>query len=160
MLKVLLVLKKKPMDLIDRKIIKELKKNAKQNTKQIANKVGLSVSPTFQRIKKLEKQDIIRGYVAIVNHKKMGDGIISYCKITISKHSKETIDLFKQEIQNIDEVLECSHVSGDFDFLLKIAVTDMDHYHEVVVGKLTLIGGVSNIKSNFVIEKTKDQYLD
>ena len=148
------------MDSIDSKIIIELKKNAKQNTKQIADKVGLSVSPTFQRIKKLEKQQIIRGYVAIVNHKKMGNGIISYCQITISKHSKETIDVFKKEILKIDEVLECSHVSGDFDFLLKIAVTDMDHYHKVVVERITLIDGVFNIKSSFVIEKNKDEYLD
>lgn len=148
------------MDLIDCKIISELKKNAKQNTKQIADKVGLSVSPTFQRIKKLEKQQVISGYVAIVNHKKMGNGIISYCQITISKHSKKTIDVFKKEILKINEVLECCHVSGDFDFLLKIAVTDMDHYHQVVVEKITSIGVVANIKSNFIIEKNKDEYLD
>lgn len=148
------------MDSIDSKIITELKKNAKQNTKQIADKVGLSVSPTFQRIKKLEKEQVIKGYVAIVNHKKIGNGIISYCQISISKHSKETIDVFKKEILKIDEVIECSHVSGDFDFLLKIAVTDMDHYHKVVVERITLIDGVFNIKSSFVIEKNKDEYLD
>ena len=148
------------MDSIDSKIITELKKNAKQNTKQIADKVGLSVSPTFQRIKKLEKEQVIKGYVAIVNHKKRGNGIISYCQISMSKHSKETIDAFKKEILKIDEVIECSHVSGDFDFLLKIAVTDMDHYHKVVVERITLIDGVFNIKSNFVIEKNKNEYLD
>ena len=103
---------------------------------------------------------MIKGYVAIVNHKKIGNGIISYCQISISKHSKETIDVFKKEIFKIDEVLECSHVSGDFDFLLKIAVTDMDHYHKVVVERITLIDGVFNIKSNFVIEKKKNEYLD
>ncbi len=147
------------MDSIDLKIIKALKKNAKQNTKEIADSVGLSVSPTFQRIKKLEKQKIIKGYVAIVDQKKLGNGIISFCQITIAKHSKKTIDTFKEEIDNIDEVLECNHVSGNFDFLLKIAVTDMDHYHKIVVEKLTLVAGVLNIKSNFIIEKSKDEYL-
>ncbi len=147
------------MDSIDLKIIKALKKNAKQNTKEIADSVGLSVSPTFQRIKKLEKQKIIKGYVAIVDQKKLGNGIIAFCQITIAKHSKKTIDTFKNEIDKINEVLECSHVSGNFDFLLKIAVTDMDHYHKIVVEKLTLVAGVLNIKSNFIIEKSKDEYL-
>ncbi|WP_010181750.1 Lrp/AsnC family transcriptional regulator [Aquimarina agarilytica] len=147
------------MDSIDLKIITALKKNAKQNTKEIANQVGLSVSPTFQRIKKLEKQKIIRGYVAIVDQKKLGNGIIAFCQISIAKHSKKTIDRFKAEIDKINEVLECNHVSGNFDFLLKIAVTDMDHYHKIVVEKITLIAGVSNIKSNFIIEKSKNEYL-
>ncbi|WP_010521318.1 Lrp/AsnC family transcriptional regulator [Aquimarina agarivorans] len=147
------------MDSIDLKIIAALKKNAKQNTKEIASKVGLSVSPTFQRIKKLENQKIIKGYVAVIDQKKLGTGIIAFCQISISKHSKEVIDIFKNVIQDIDEVLECNHVSGSFDFLLKIAVTDMDHYHNVVVEKLTSVDGVLNIQSNFVIEKSKDEYL-
>lgn len=144
------------MDEIDRKILMLLQKNAKQNTKEIADKVGLTVSPTFERIKKLEQQGYIKNYVAILDGKKVGKSIIVYCQITLSTHSRELIDNFKMEIANLSEIMECHHVSGNYDFLLKIAINDMNEYQTFVIDKLSVIKGISNVQSSFVMEGIKN----
>ena len=86
------------MDKVDKEILKELQENAKQNTKQIASKIGLSVTPTYERIKRLEKSGVIKKYVALVDRQIIGKQIIAYCQITLFKHQKSLIDQFKNEM--------------------------------------------------------------
>ncbi|CAN0604762.1 unnamed protein product, partial [Ectocarpus sp. 12 AP-2014] len=86
------------MDVTDRKILMQLQQNAKQNTKEIASKIGLSVTPTYERIKKLEQQEIIKSYVALVDRSKIGKELIAYCQVTLSKQQKKLADNFKKEI--------------------------------------------------------------
>lgn len=143
------------MDEIDKKILMLLQENAKQNTKEIADQVGLSVSPTYERIKKLEQNGFINKYVVLLNGNKIGKSILIYCQVSLAKHSKELIDNFKSEILTLSEVMGCQHVSGNYDFLLKIAVKDMDEYKIFVVDKLSVIEGISNVQSSFVIEEIK-----
>ncbi|VXB75555.1 Lrp/AsnC family transcriptional regulator [Maribacter litoralis] len=144
------------MDATDGKILMQLQRNAKQNTKEIAAKVGLSVTPTYERIRKLEQQEIIRSYVALVDRTKIGKELIAYCQVTLSKQQKKLADNFKKEIMLLPDIMECHQVSGNFDYLLKIAVNDIAGFHEFINEKLSIIDGISIIHSSFVLDSVKD----
>lgn len=144
------------MDTVDRKILMELQQNAKQNTKEIAMKVGLTVTPTYERIKKLEQNGLIKKYVALLDRNLIGKQIIAYCQITLFKHQKELIDIFRDSILKLPEVMECHHVSGNFDFLLKVAAEDMNQFQEFISERLSVVEGISTIHSSFVMNSFKN----
>ncbi|MDO6490149.1 MULTISPECIES: Lrp/AsnC family transcriptional regulator [unclassified Cellulophaga] len=144
------------MDALDKKILMLLQQNAKQNTKEIADKIGLTVSPTFERIKKLEQQNYIKGYVALLNEEMINKTIKVYCHITLATHSRELIDNFKNNVAHLPEIMSCQHLSGNYDFLLKVAVSDMTQYQQFVLDKLSVIKGISNVQSSFVLEEIKN----
>ena len=145
------------MDAIDKRILMVLQNDAKANIKIIAEKSGLSVSPTFARIKKLEQLGYIKKYVALLDEVKIGKSIQVFCQVTLSIHSKEVIDNFKKKIAKLSDVMGCYHVSGNYDFLLKIAVKDMNEYQQFAVEKLSVIEGISNVQSTFVLEEIKNE---
>lgn len=145
------------MDAIDKRILMVLQNDAKANIKIIAEKSGLSVSPTFARIKKLEQLGYIKKYVALLDEVKIGKSIQVFCQVTLSIHSKEVIDNFKIQIAKLHDVMGCYHVSGNYDFLLKIAVKDMNEYQQFAVEKLSIIEGISNVQSTFVLEEIKNE---
>jgi Lrp/AsnC family leucine-responsive transcriptional regulator len=145
------------MDAIDKRILMVLQEDAKANIKMIAEKSGLSVSPTFARIKKLEQLGYIKKYVALLDEVKIGKSIQVFCQVTLSIHSKEVIDNFKKQIAKLHDVMGCYHVSGNYDFLLKIAVKDMNEYQRFAVEKLSVIEGISNVQSTFVLEEIKNE---
>ncbi|WP_435264004.1 Lrp/AsnC family transcriptional regulator [Tenacibaculum sp. nBUS_03] len=144
------------MDKIDKEILMHLQENAKQNTKEIATKIGLTVTPTYERIKKLEQNGYVKKYVALLDRNLIGKQIIAYCQITLFKHQKELIDSFKENILRLPEVMECHHVSGNFDFLLKIAVNDMNHFQGLINDRLSVFEGISTIQSSFVMNSFKN----
>ena len=144
------------MDKLDRKILMSLQQNGKQNTKEIAAKIGLTATPTYERIKRLEQSGVIKKYVAILDRNLIGKQIIAYCQITLFKHQKELIDAFKTSISSLQEVMECHHVSGNFDFLLKIAVEDMNSFQSFINDKLSAVDGISTIHSSFVMDSNKN----
>jgi Lrp/AsnC family leucine-responsive transcriptional regulator len=145
------------MDAIDKRILMVLQNDAKANIKMIAEKSGLSVSPTFARIKKLEQLGYIKKYVALLDEVKIGKSIQVFCQVTLSIHSKEVIDNFKKQIAKLHDVMGCYHVSWNYDFLLKIAVKDMNEYQRFAVEKLSVIEGISNVQSTFVLEEIKNE---
>jgi Lrp/AsnC family leucine-responsive transcriptional regulator len=144
------------MDKIDRKILAQLQENAKQNTKEVASKIGLSVTPTYERIKKLEQQKIIKSYVALLDRDKIGKQVVAYCQIILLKHHKHLIDSFKDEILLLPEIMECHHVSGNFDFLLKVVVNNIPDFHQFINEKLSVVDGISTIHSSFVMSSIKE----
>ncbi|MFT5646022.1 MAG: Lrp/AsnC family leucine-responsive transcriptional regulator [Aureispira sp.] len=144
------------MDETDKKILRLLQKNAKQNTKEIASQIKLTISPTFERIKKLEQQGVIKAYVAILDKTKIGKSLMAYCQISLFKHSKELILNLKKEVAKFPEIIRCHHVSGNYDFLLEVVVKDMNEYQQFVVDKLSIVDGISNIQSSFVMEEIKE----
>jgi Lrp/AsnC family leucine-responsive transcriptional regulator len=141
------------MDPIDKKILMLLQENSKQNTKEIATKIGLTVSPTFERIKKLEEQNYIKGYVALLDPVMIQKSITVFCQISLVTHSKEFLENFKTEISKIKEVMSCHHMSGNYDFLLKVVVSDIKEYQTFATERLPNIKGISNVQSSFVIEE-------
>jgi len=144
------------MDTIDKKILMQLQENAKQNTKEIASKVGLSVTPTYERIRKLEQQKIITSYVALLDRTKIKKEIVAFCQVILVKHQKKIADHFKSEMSLFPEVMECHQVSGNYDYLLKIVTDDIPSFHRFIDEKLSIVKGISTIHSSFLLDSVKD----
>ncbi len=143
------------MDHIDKDILMQLQQNAKLQTKEIANSVNLSLTPTYERIKKLEQKGIITSYVALVDRAKVGKHIMAYCQISLAQHSKTLADNFRIRIQDMDEVMECYKVSGTYDFLLKVVVENVAELHKFINDKLSTVDGISTMQNALVLEEVK-----
>ena len=144
------------MDSIDRKLLNFLQQDSKQTTKELANKLDLSVTAVYERIKKLEKNKIINNYVAVVNRTKVDKNFMVLCHVKLLQHKKDFIKEFEKEVMNLDEVLECFHVSGDYDYILKICVADMKEYRDFMLSKLTSLKNIGSTHSSFAISEVKN----
>ena len=136
--------------------MRELQKDAKLTTKELAAKVNLSLSPTFERQKRLEREGYIQRYVAVVDPIKVGNGIMVLCNVRMKHHSKEFSRQFTSVIAGIDEVVECFNTSGDYDYMLKIYAKDMRHYQEFILGTLGDLDCIGSLHSIFVIGEVKN----
>lgn len=144
------------LDKVDLQLIEELQKDSKQSIKQLANKINLSITPTHERIKRIESKGIIDRYVAIVKPESLGKTLIAYCQVTLVKHQEIFFKEFEEYVAGIDEIMEVSYIAGDYDFLLKILLKDMSEYQNFVVKKISQLEIISNIKSSFIIKQTKN----
>lgn len=144
------------LDVIDKGILRELQKDCKQTNKALSAKLHLSVTAIYERIRKLEKSGVIRQYVALIDKDKVDLGLLVFCQIKLSKHIQENITSFEKEIVELEEVVECYHLSGAADYLLKIYVRDMDHFREFMVTKLTAIQHIGNNETSFTIHEVKN----
>ena len=144
------------MDAIDRKILNLLQQNAKLNSTEIGKMIGLSQSPTYERIKKLEKAGYIEGYYAQVNRKKINKNLVVFCELSLASHSVNTINQFEKQIQKIESIMECHHLAGSKDYLLKIIVQDIETYQKVLSEQLASIPNISQINSAFVLNEIKN----
>lgn len=143
-------------DKIDIRILDLLQKNARFTFKEIAEKINLSLTPTHERIKRLENDGVIAKQVCILNKAEIGLKLTVYSQVTLIKQTREIADGFNAAIRKMPEVIECSFVSGSFDYLLKIIVPDMEAYHNFHQMKLSSIEGVSLINSTFVMTEVKN----
>ena len=143
------------LDAIDLQILDLLSKNGKLGNKEIAAVIGLSTTPTFERVKRLEKKGIIKGYVAILDKKKIGKGLKVFCQVSLKSHNAEIIDGFEAEIVHLSEVSACYHIAGDFDYSLFIEVADMDEYQQFLKQKLANIPNIANVQTAFVMSTLK-----
>ncbi len=143
------------LDAIDLQILDLLSKNGKLGNKEIAAVIGLSTTPTFERVKRLEKKGIIKGYVAILDKKKIGKGLKVFCQVSLKSHNAEIIDGFEAEIVHLLEVSACYHIAGDFDYSLFIEVADMDEYQQFLKQKLANIPNIANVQTAFVMSTLK-----
>lgn len=146
------------IDSIDIKLLKILQDNSAMTTKEIASLVHLSPTPVFERIKRLEKEGIIKKYTAILDAEKLSKGFIVFCNIRLKQHSKELGRMFREAILLLDEVTECYSISGDYDFMAKIHVQSMAQYQDFVLNKLGEIESIGNIHSIFVMGEIKQSY--
>ncbi len=144
------------LDIKDKKILILLQTDAKKTTKQLAQELDLSVTAVFERIKKLEKQKIISKYVALLNNEKIQKSFVVLCHVKLIQHRKDYISQFENEISQFSEVLECFHVSGDYDYILKICVRDIQEYREFMVEKLTNLQQIASTQSSFMIKEVKN----
>ena len=144
------------LDPKDKKLLVLLQNDAKKTTKELASELDLSVTAVFERIKKLEKQQIIKRYVALLNPEKIQKNFIVLCHVKLVQNKKEYISQFEKEITQFPEVLECFHVSGDSDYILKICVKDIQEYREFMVSKLTNLQHIASTQSSFMIKEVKN----
>ena len=143
------------LDKTDRKILNALQENAKLTTKELADKVNLSTSPSFERQKRLEREGYIQKYVALVDSHKVGNSIIMWCNIRLKQHTHDYIQEFMDAVQTIDEITDCYNTSGDFDFLIKVHARDMKAYQDFMLNTLGRMHCLGSLNSVFVIGEVK-----
>ena len=143
------------MDNIDKKILQLLQKNARLTYKEIGDQINLSQTPVFDRIKRMETSGVIEKYVTILNKRSLGKTMTVYSQVTLNNQTVDVSSKFDQAMGELPEVVECHFVSGSFDYLLKIIVPDMESYHAFHQKKLSIIPGVAQINSFFVMNEVK-----
>lgn len=143
------------IDKIDEKILGLLQINAKLTTKEVAAELGLTTTPTHERIKRLERLGYIKQYVALVDRKKVAKPLLAFCNIALKEQSQKHLKKFEEQIQQFEEVLECFHITGIFDYLLKIIVKDMDAYHYFTFHKLATLENIQNVQTIFAMNDIK-----
>ncbi|MCP4459204.1 MAG: Lrp/AsnC family transcriptional regulator [Cytophagales bacterium] len=143
------------LDPIDIRILELLQSDAKMNIKEIASELGMTKTPIYERIKRLERNGVIDKYVAIVNQKVLPSSMIVFCSVMLEGQRLEEIEQFKRAILEIPEVVQCYLMGGANDFLLKVVVKDLEAYHQFSSGKLATLPNVSQIKSTFVLHEVK-----
>ena len=146
------------LDTTDKKLLTLLQNDSKQTNKQLSLQLNMSVTAVYERIKKLEKEKVITKYIAMIDKEKINKSFLIFCHVKLLQHSKEYLSNFEKEILKLDEVLECFHVSGDYDYILKIHVADMKEYREFMVTKLTTIRHIGSTHSIFSINEVKNSH--
>ena len=146
----------KALDKTDRKILDILQSNAKITNAQLAQEIGLSPAPTLERVKKLENAGIIKSYHAKLNSEVVGLGVNTFVMVSLKGHNRENIEKFIQSIQQIDEVIECHHVTGSSDFILKIISQDISTYQKLMLEKVSNIDIVDSMQSMVILSTFKD----
>lgn len=145
------------LDKIDLQILSIFQRNSNLTTKELAQLVNLSSTPVFERVKRMEKEGIIKRYVAIVDMEKINHGFIVLCNVKLSQINSQIASNFVNAIKDIPQVTECYNISGQFDFQLKIYAADMKDYQHFVLDVLGKIDGVGDIQSTFVLDTNKEE---
>lgn len=143
------------LDKLDRAILMLLQTDAQLTMQEIGQRINLSKTPVHERIKRLEREGYIEKYVTLVDKKKLGNSLIVYCQVTLDRQTRDAFVIFDAVIAELPEILECSRVSGAFDYLLKIIVRDMSAYNRFYQEQFSVIPGILHISSFFVMEEIK-----
>lgn len=143
------------IDDIDRKVLKILEKDAKTSVKEIATRLGMTKTPVYERIKRLEREGLITKYVALIDKGKIENSITVFSFVSLEAQKSRMFDDFAESVKLLPEVVECFVVGGEFDFLLKIIVKDLDAYFKFSKDKVASLPQIGNVKSAFVLNETK-----
>lgn len=144
------------IDETDLIILRVLQEDSKKTAKEIAARLELTVSPVYERIKRLEKYGYIKKYVVILDKKLFDLPVTAICHISMRYHSKSFIENFEQEIMKLDEVQECYHMAGKVDFILKINTKSLEDYHSFMKYKLSNIENIAELNTSFVLKDVKE----
>lgn len=143
------------LDQLDKRLLELLQNDSKKTTKAYAIQLGLSTTAIYERIKRLERGGAIRSYVALVDKAIVNRNFTVFCHVKLIQHVKDNIAQFEAQVMRLQEVVECHHLSGDYDYLLKIHVKDMDAYRHFMVNKLTTMNHIGSTQSSFTIKEVK-----
>ncbi|GAB4395794.1 MAG: Lrp/AsnC family transcriptional regulator [Microscillaceae bacterium] len=144
------------IDNTDRKILQILQSNAKITNAQLSKEIGLSPAPTLERVKKLENLGIIRSYHATLDSDKVGLGVMTFVQVFLASHKKSVLDAFMEKINKIDNVVECHHVTGSCDFIIKVIAEDIQSYQKLMLEEISEIEEISNMQSLVILSTFKD----
>ena len=144
------------LDGTDRKILELLQTNSNITNAQLAQEIGLSPAPTLERVKKLENSEVIKSYHAVIDPAAVGMGVSTFVTVSLKGHNKDNIERFIREIKEIDEVIECHHVTGQADFILRIVAPDIPAYQNLMLVKVSNIEVVDNMQSTVILSTFKD----
>jgi Lrp/AsnC family leucine-responsive transcriptional regulator len=143
------------LDDIDRKILRELRSDGRLSNLKLAEKVGLSATPCWNRVRSLEERGVIEGYAALLNHKAIGVPDTVIIEVTLDHHDDEALDRFGRAIAVLPEVLEAYLVTGEYDYLIKVAVAGTEGYEDFLRRKLYKLPGLRHSRSTFALRCLK-----
>jgi Lrp/AsnC family transcriptional regulator, leucine-responsive regulatory protein len=146
------------LDAKDLAILKLLQQNARITVKEISEKVHLSTTPVHERIKRMEDSGVIKQYATLVDNAKVKKGLMVICYVSLRQHSKTSGDKFIKAINELNEVIECYTISGEFDFILKVVSENMDAYYDFHVNKLSQVENMGKVQSVFVMGVIKQTH--
>ena len=146
------------LDETDILILRELQDDGHLTIKELSQRVHLSVSPVYERVRRLEREGFIKRYVAVLDPEKLDCGFLAFCYLKMKQHSHENAVQIMERVQNIPEIAECYNISGDFDFLLKIYVRNMKQYQEFVMRILGDSPAIGSLNSSFVLGEVKNSH--
>ena len=152
------VKKTKNIDSIDLAILKGLQADARLPNSELAPNVGLSTSACLARTNRLREQGIIKQFATIIDHEKIGLDIIAFTFVTLSPHSPEIAAEFAEQLTNLPQVTECYHITGNYDYMLKIVAQNIPDYREFIVDSLLSINGVNKVETLMVLKVEKQQF--
>jgi len=147
------------LDKTDLSILRLLQQNARMTVKEIADQVHLSTTPVHDRIKWLEKSGVIKQYAALIDQAKVKKGLMVICYVSLKEHSKTAGTKFIKHINELNEVIECYNISGEFDFMLKVVAENMEEYYNFHVNKLSMSENIGNVQSVFVMGVLKQTHV-
>ena len=143
-------------DKADKQLLDLLQKDSKITTKELSLHMNLSSTAVYERVRKLERNGVINGYIALVDKEKVDKAFVVFCQIKLDQHKHEHVNKFEREVIKFEEVLECFNISGEYDYILKIVVTNMKAYRDFLNTKLTTLDHISSTHSTFIINEVKD----
>jgi len=146
------------LDNKDLSILRLLQDNARITVKEISEKIHLSTTPVHERIKRMEESGIIKQYATLLDYSKVKKGLMVICYVSLKQHSKNAGDKFIKTINQLEEIIECYNISGEFDFMLKVVAEDMNAYYDFHVNKLSSIENMGNVQSVFVMGVIKETH--
>jgi Lrp/AsnC family leucine-responsive transcriptional regulator len=146
------------LDRIDRRLLVRLQQDGRTPVAQLAREVHLTVTPTLERVRRLEASGYIEGYFARLNPARLGLGLLAYVEVSLDRTTPDAFERFKQVMLAHDEVMECHMVAGGFDYLLKVRVTDMESYRRFLGDRIAAVRGVQQTHTYFVMEEVKSTH--
>jgi Lrp/AsnC family transcriptional regulator, leucine-responsive regulatory protein len=147
------------LDRIDRQILRRLQQDGRLSVSQLAREVNLTVTPCFERVRRLESAGFISGYFARLDPERLGLGLLAYITINMEQTTPDAFERFREFMHGCDEVLECHMVGGGFDYLLKVRVKDMNAFRRFLGERLAAVHGVRQTHTYFVMEEVKSSHL-
>ena len=146
------------LDRIDRRLLVLLQQDGRTPVAQLAREVHLTITPTLERVRRLEAAGYIEGYFARLNPARLGLGLLAYVEVSLDRTTPDAFERFKQVMLAHDEVMECHMVAGGFDYLLKVRVTDMESYRRFLGDRIAAVRGVQQTHTYFVMEEVKSTH--
>tara|TARA_Y100000590_G_scaffold109897_1_gene125285 strand:- start:1877 stop:2335 length:459 start_codon:yes stop_codon:yes gene_type:complete len=144
------------IDKTDKKILEILQRNAKITNAKLSEEIGLSPAPTLERVRKLEAKGIISGYNAKLDMSKIGLGVSTFVMVTLKGHNKKNLVSFLDKIKNINNVIECHHITGSADFILKVVSENIESYQELMLETVSEIEVTDSLQSMVILSTFKD----
>jgi len=143
------------LDEFDRKILAQLQQRGDLSMAELGERVGLSHTPCWRRVRRLEEAGVIRERVAILDPEKLGLTVTVHAYITIQHHDESSLEAFESAVQHIDEIVECYSTSGERDYLLKVVVESVAHYESLLKTRLVRLANVASVNSTFALKRVK-----
>ena len=142
-------------DDLDRALLRALQEDARRSNVELARLVDLSATGLQKRLRRLEEAGVVVGYAARLDREALGYDMLCFVQVTLQRHEPDAVDNFRREVQAMPEVLECHHLTGEFDYLLKVVVRNRKHLERFILNTLTPVRGMDKIRTSLVLSEIK-----